>query len=188
MIGVYLVLKWGILKKPNLDLLWETFIRFSWDELSSGAHIGLIRDKVGPVISVLKSKGKVGWYCFWIHDRDTGVPTSADDEYLYFHIMFELTEHVSPVDILPAYCVMTRKVEYWWVSEVSVDTKGAEFDVSFLKDESIEEVWRLIGEQSEWLLNLLNAFKDSNGIPVNYVREFLNHFTDMTAMPAKYIC
>ena len=171
-----------MLEKPDLDRLWETFIRFSWSELSSGGHIGLIRDKVGHTISMLKAKGKVGWYCFWIHDKNSGVPTSPDDEYLYFHIRFELTKHVSPVDILPIYCVLTRKVEREWVKAVAVDGYGAEFDVSLLKDESIEEVWRLIGEQSEWLLYLLNRFKDNGSIPVSHIKGFLNQFTDMTAL------
>ena len=175
-----------MLEKPDLDMLWETFIRFAWDELSSGAHIGLIRDKVGHTISVLKARGKVGWYCFWIHNRDSGVPTSPDDEYLYFHIRFELTKHISPVDVLPVYCVMTRKVERKWVSKVSVDANGAEFDVSLLKDDSVEEVWRLLGEQSEWLLNLLNSFKVNGNIPVSHIRGFLNQFTDMTALPMRF--
>jgi len=149
------------MNKPDLNKLWETFIRFSWDELSSGGHIGLIREKVAHVISVLKAKGDIGWYCFWIHDRNSGVPTSADDDYLYFHIRFELKKHISPVDVLPIYCVLTRKVEPEWVKAVSIDNKGSPFDVSLLRDESIEEVWRIRGEQSEWLLNLLKSFKNN---------------------------
>ena len=174
----------GKLEKPDLDKLWETFIRFSWDELSSGSHLGLIREKVGFTVAVLKSKGKVGWYCFWIHDRNSGVPTSPDDDYLYFHIRFELAKHISPVDILPIYCIMTRKVERDWVKAVSIDDRGTPFDVSLLRDESVEEVWRLIGEQSEWLLNLLNRFKDNGKIPPNHIKGFLNQFTDMTALVA----
>jgi hypothetical protein len=59
------------MEKPDLDKLWETFIRFSWDDLSSGRHIGLIREKVADTISVLKAKGNIGWYCFSIHDKNT---------------------------------------------------------------------------------------------------------------------
>ena len=161
------------LEKPDLNKMWETFIRFSWDDLSSGRHIGLIREKVAGAISALKANGNIGWYCFSIHDKNTGVPTSVDDEYLYFHIRFALEKHVNPVDVLPIYCVMTRKVDPEWVKAIPVDDKSG-FDVSLLKDESVEEVWRLIGEQSEWLLNLLNAFKETVDIPVSYVERFLN--------------
>ena len=170
------------MEKPDLDRMWETFIRFSWDNLSSGGHIGLIREKVAHTISLLKAKGKISWYCFWIHDKNTGVPTSKDDEYLYFHIRFSLTKHINPVDVLPIYCVLTRKVDPEWVKAISIDNKDTKFDVSLLKDESIEEVWRIIGEESEWLLNLLNAFKDNINIPVSHIQGFLNHYTDMTAL------
>jgi hypothetical protein len=173
------------MEKPNLNRLWETFIRFSWDDLSSGGYIGLIRDKVAHAISMLKAKGDVGWYCFWIHDKNSGVPTSEGDEYLYFHIMFELKKHVSPVDILPIHCVLTRQVEPEGVKSVTIDGNGAEFDVSLLRDESIEEVWRLIGEQSEWLLYLLDRFKDNTTIPVSHIKGFMKQFTDMTALPIR---
>ena len=176
------------MEKPDLNRLWETFIRFTWDELSSGAHIGLIREKVGYTITMLKAKGDVGWYCFWIHDKNSGVPTTPDDEYLYFHIRFEIKKHVSPVDILPVYCVMTRQVEPEWVKNVSVDARGTPFNVSLLRDESVEQVWRLIGEQSEWLLNLLDRFKDNSSIPVNHIQGFLNQFTDMTALIMRRTC
>jgi hypothetical protein len=168
--------------KPDLNRLWETFIRFSWDDLSSGRHIGLMREKVAHAISILKAKGGMSWYCFFIHDKNSGVPTSVDDDYLYFHIRFELKKHVSPLDILPIYCILTRKVEPEWVKAIPIDNKGTEFDMSLLKDESIEEEWRLIGEQSEWLLNLLNAFKENVNIPASYIERFLNYYTDMTAL------
>ena len=170
------------MEKPDLNRLWETFISFTWADLSSGRHIDLIREKVASTISVLKAKGGVSWYCFFIHDKNSGVPTSLDDEYLYFHIRFALKKHVNPVDVLPIYCVLTRKVEPEWVKAVSVDDKGSPFDVSLLKDESIEEVWRIMGEQSEWMLDLLKSFKENVKIPASHIKRFLNHYTDMTAL------
>lgn len=174
------------MEKPNLDRLWETFIRFSWDDLSSGGHIGLIREKVADTVSILKAKGNVSWYCFVIHDKNSGVPTSPDDEYLYFHIMFSLKKHINPVDVLPIYCVLTRKVDPECVNAISINSEGAEFDVSLLKDENIEEAWRIIGEQCEWLLKLLHSFKDNVNIPVSHIKRFLNNYTDMTALVAKW--
>ena len=106
---------------------------------------------------------------------------------VHFHIRFELSKHISPVDILPIYCIITRKVERDWVKAVSVDDKGTPFDVSLLSDVSVEEVWRLIGEQAEWLLHMLDSFKDTVAIPANHIRGFLNHFIDITAMPMRHI-
>jgi hypothetical protein len=57
-----------------------------------------------------------------------------------------------------------------------------------LKDDSVEEVWRLIGEQSEWLLNLLNRVKENGKIPASHIKGFLNQFTDMTALVARRNC
>ncbi len=175
-------------EKPDLEKMWETFIRFSWDDLSSGAHIGLIREKVADAIAILKAKGKVSWYCFAIHDKNSGVPTSTDDEYLYFHIMFSLTKHINPLDFLPIYCVLTRKVDPERVNAISINSRGAAFDVSLLKDESIEEVWRIIGEQCEWLLKLLHSFKDNVNIPVSHIKLFLNSYVDMTALVTRWSC
>ena len=169
------------MEKPDLNRLWETCIRFSWEDLSSGAHIGIMREKVAYAISFLKGKGNLSWYCFFIADRNSGA-TAVDDKYLYFHIMFELQKHINPVDILPIYCVLTRKVEPERVKTIPIDNRGNVFDVSLLKDESIEEVWRIIGEQSEWLLKLLTAFKENVNIPASYIKRFLNYYTDMTAL------
>jgi hypothetical protein len=108
--------------------------------LSSGGYIGLIRDKVAYMISMLKAKGDVGWYCFWIHDRDSRVPTSEDNDYLYFHIRFKLKRHISLVDILPIFCVLVRQVESEWVKSIAINSNGAEFEASLLRDESVEKV------------------------------------------------
>jgi hypothetical protein len=170
------------MEKPDLKRLWETFIRFSWDDLSSGRQIDLIREKVAPAISVLKAEGDVDWYCFVINNRNSGVPTSEDDEDLFFHIRFALEKHINPVDVLPNYCVLTRKINPKWVKTISIDNKGTEFDASLFKEESIEGVWKILGEQSEWLLNTLNAFKEGVKIPVSYVERFLHYYTDMTGV------
>jgi hypothetical protein len=172
-------------EKPDLNKLWETFIRFSWDDLSSGRQIDTIREKVVPTISILKAKGHVDWYCFLINNRNSGVPTSEDDEDLFFHIRFALEKHINPVDILPNYCVLTRKVEPAWVKTISIDNKGTQFDASLFKEESIEGVWKILGEQSEWLLNLLSAFKENVTIPANYIERFLHYYTDMPGLVSR---
>jgi hypothetical protein len=168
--------------KPDLNRLWETFIRFSWDDLASGRQIDLIREKVASTISILKAEGDVDWYCFLINNRNSGVPTSEDDEDLYFHIRFALEKHINPARALPSYCVLTRKVDPEWVRTISIDNKGTQFDASLFKEESIEGVWKVIGQQSEWLLNLLNAFKENSNIPASYVERFLHYYTDMTGL------
>jgi hypothetical protein len=168
------------MEKPDLDKMWETFIKLTWDDILNGKHIDVIRKKVQPVIFGLKNEGLIRWYSFLIHDRRSGVPTTEDDNNPYFHLRFE-SEEDNPKDFLPNYCVLTRKIDMECVKDISIG-KGILFDKSLLKDEGIEEVWRIIGEQSEWLLSMLGIFKDDINIPLPYVGQFLHYFSDMTQL------
>jgi hypothetical protein len=168
------------MEKPDLDKMWETFIKLSWDDILYGRHIDIIRKKVQPLISNLKNEGLIRWYSFLIHDRRSGVPTTEDDNNPYFHLRFE-SEEVNPKDFLPNYCVLTRKIERACLENIFMGG-GVKFDVSLLKNESIEDVWRIIGEQSEWLLFILSIFKDDVNIPLSYVGQFLHYFSNMTQL------
>jgi len=74
------------------------------------------------------------------------------------------------------YCVMTRKIEREEVESISGITK------SLLKNDEIEEAWRMIGEQSEWLLHLLSIYKEDDEIPADQVWQFLRYLANMTQM------
>ena len=106
---------------------------------------------------------------------------------VYFHIRFELSKPISPSGYSAHLLHYYRIGERDWVKAVSVDDKGTPFDVALLSDVSVEEVWRLIGEQAEWLLHMLDSFKDTVAIPASHIRGFLNHFIDITAMPMRHI-
>jgi hypothetical protein len=74
---------------------------------------------------------------------------------------------------------LTRKIECSWVQDIYIDDKGTKFDTSLLKHEEIEEVWRIIGEQSEWLINMLNIFKENVKIPFQYIGLFFHYYVNM---------
>jgi len=169
------------MQKPNLDQMWETFIKFSMDDIPSGKHIEIIRKKIQPLIFRLRNDGLINWYSFLVHNRKHGVPTTEDDNNPYFHIRFETKKEVNPKDFLPSYCVLTRRIKRDWVKDISIG-EGMKFDTSLLKDESIEEVWRMIGEQSEWLLYMLDIFKNEIDIPLQYVGQLLHYFANMTQL------
>ena len=88
----------------------------------------------------MKVEGNVDWYCFVINNRNSGVPTSEDDEDFFFHVRFAPEKHVNPADILPNYCALTRNVEPAWVKIISIDIKGTQFDAFLFKEKSIEGV------------------------------------------------
>lgn len=68
------------------------------------------------------------------------------------------------------------------MQDISIDNKGTKFDKSLLKHEEIEEVWRIIGEQSEWLLSMLDAYKENVKIPLQHVGQFLHYYFNMTQL------
>lgn len=165
------------MEKPNLDHMWETFIRISAEEASSGKHISVIRLKIYPVVSRLQDKGKINWYCFLIHNRNGGVPTSPNDDNLYFHMRFGLKPGVTEEDFrhsLPDYCVMTRNIRRESVAVI------AGIDKSILRNEQIEEAWRIIGETSELVLDMLNIHKGDIHIPAKQIGQFLHFLANMT--------
>ena len=172
------------MEKPNLDRMWETFIKISSKRTPQGNEIiltvlyDLIRFKISPLTSNLI------WYHFLIHNKESGVPTSEDDDNAYLHIRFEPKNPDDFLNSLPDYCVMTRKVNRKWVEQISIG-KGITFDTSRLKHEKIEEVWRIIGEQSEWFINMLNISKEDVEISILHVNQFLHYFSNMAQMPIR---
>jgi len=168
------------MEKPNLNRMWETFIKIGLpDSVSFGRLIHMIRFKIHPMIYRLKDDGIINWHCFLIHDRNSGVPTSRDDNNIYFHIRFTLKKDIDPKDSLPDYCVMTTRIESERVKAISGINK------SLLKNEEIEEAWRIIGEQSEWLLNLLNIHKEDVDLPPQQIAQFLHFYSNITQLAVR---
>lgn len=168
------------MEKPNLERMWETFIKLP-ENITYELLFETIRKQIYPLVSKLINDGIINWYCFLIHGKNTGVPTTTDDSNVYFHIRLGLKEDIDLTSHLTSYCVMTRKIDPSWVKNISIG-KDLVYNTKLMKDESIEEVWRLIGEQSEWLINLLNSFKDSINVPYPYVGQFLHYYANMTQL------
>ena len=55
-------------------------------------------------------------------------------------------------------------------------------DKFLLKNEDVGEAWRIIGEQSEWFLNLVNIFKEGADIPPEEIIQFLHYFFNMAQL------
>ncbi|MDH5690662.1 MAG: hypothetical protein OEY81_04475 [Candidatus Bathyarchaeota archaeon] len=52
-----------------------------------------------------------------------------------------------------------------------------------MKNEEIEEAWRIIGEQSEWLLGMLDIYKEELDIPPQQIKQFFHYYFNMTQVP-----
>lgn len=168
--------------KPDLNRMWETFMMIPTEDgrLRLSLLYDHIRLKVYPMIARLQNKDMIDWYCLLIHNRKSGVPTSEDDDNAYFHIRFSLGRNVDPNEFLaslPNHCVLTRKINRERVESISG------LDKSLLKNEDIEEAWRIIGEQSEWFLNMLNIHKGDADIPPKQIAQFLHFYANMSQLP-----
>jgi hypothetical protein len=117
------------------------------------------------VISILE-KGKVmDWYYFLIHGRE-------NDSNCYFHIVFSLREGVESKDFLnslPSYCLDLKHLERGYGESISGIEK------TLLKDDEIEEAWRIIGRQSEWIIDVVNIHKDRE-IPTQQFMQFMHFY------------
>ncbi len=160
------------MNRPDLSRAWETFVRIN----PGDDHIQIIRRKVRPIIRELTRAGEIGWYCFLIPNRESGVPTSSDDNLPYFHLRLEFRRQVLQDDVLrllPSYCVFTRKIELARLKNIDG------IDMGLLKDGQIAEAWRIIGEQSEWVLKVLDIHT-AEGLPLMHqLAQFLHYFANM---------
>lgn len=162
------------MQKPNLDQMWEIFVKFSWDDRLQGSHFNILREKIFPLLSGLENDKIINWYSFLVHDRNHGVPAPENDNNPYFHLRFALIKDVDPKEFIPDYCVFTRKIEVAWINAISG------LDTYLLKNDEIEEAWRIIGEQSEVIFKMLNIFKEDINILIQSVFQFLHFFANMT--------
>ena len=172
------------MQKPDLDRIWETFVRLQIEPRRTlpDSIFNTVRTRISPLISRIDEL--IDWYCFLVHGKKSGVPTAENDGNAYFHIRVSLKQNAKPDDFLeslPTYCLMTRKVEREWVKDISIG-EGTKFDTSLLKDQKIEEVWRIIGEQSEWLLNMLSIYRDDIQIPLQHIGQWFHYFFNMTGL------
>lgn len=126
-----------------------------------------------------------------IHGRSSGsIPTSEDDRNAYFHLRFGLKEGVDFEDLnnsLPDNClnIKGKKVRQIKPSEI------AGIEKSLLKNGEIEEAWRIIGEQSEWLMNMLSIYKEEVEVPIGQFEQFMHFYFNMTGtsiMPVRIKC
>jgi hypothetical protein len=163
------------MQKPDLDRMWETYIRIGLPhEASLHQCINIIRSKIYPMISSLKNDGTINWYHFLIHEN----PDDKHDPNLYFHIRFDVKKNISSPDDLHLldYCEknMTKKVEP--IREITG------LPTSLLRNEEIEEAWRIIGEQAEWIIKMLNIHKENVEIPISQIIQFMHYFLNMLGL------
>lgn len=152
--------------------MWEMAIRIPKNQ--GYVHLDMLRTHIMPLISVLKEKWEVKWYCFLIHNSTNGVPIPYDGP--QYHIRFENSVGMEKTELithLPDYCEMLREIK-------SSNNKISGIDEKLLRNDDVGEAWRIIGETSEWILSLIDAHKPEIPISPNQIAQFLHYIANVT--------
>ena len=171
---------------PNVDRIIETFIPIeaSRDTASLEVwqnYLNVLRSVVAPLVKDLTQKGTINWYCFLVHGRESGVPTSEGDNGLYVHLRMALTapsHEAEFISHLPSFCRYSRKMSM--PNPPSLD----KVDIQSLAKGQVEQGWKVLGESSEWVLKMLGAHDPVKPIPRQNVAQFLHYLGNQLLVEA----
>jgi len=138
------------------------------NSLTSNTFQESIRSKIYPMVSDLENRRIIDWYHFLFH------PYPQDPNNGYFHVRFSVLDDVKKGDDmkLPSYCVSTEKID------PITDIGG--IDKTLIRNEEIEEAWRLVGKQSEWVIDLVRVHKGE--IPIDQFLQFMHFFMNIMSL------
>lgn len=146
------------MRRPYLDSVWETFVRIGpcrRATFDAGRHVEVLRRYVIPAIEVLRIDR--GWFHLMIHDDVTfGVGHSPRGDALW-HLRLSLHPSVDFDQFcqsLPAQFESTRMLSIDSIQRIPG------INASLVKSHDIADCWRLLGEQTEWLLKAVRAYRE----------------------------
>src|SRR3972149_5899039 len=81
------------MEKPNLEKMWETYIRLGLPPVTYRLLFDTIRSKLYPMLHSLRAEHTIKWYCFLLkNSRREGDPN------LYFRIKLEPKDEIKARD------------------------------------------------------------------------------------------
>ena len=105
------------MNNPNTERVVETFIPIMiiGDTTIQVWHryLDFIRNEIAPIIRRLEELKLISWYSFLIHDKNSGVPTTKDDNRSYVHLRFEIALSAKEHELraaLPESCILTQMI------------------------------------------------------------------------------
>ena len=160
------------LEKPDLNKMWRTWVKVGLkSQLTHKMLQDTIRHKMYR-ISQLQKMGEITWYYFLYHNN----PNDAANG--YFDVVFT-TERGDPNEFLPNYCVDTEKIPPM--------RKIGGIDETILQEKDITEAWRIIGEQSEFIIDLVRAHTENSEIHPQQIAQFMHYFMNALGLGFKSI-
>ncbi len=150
------------MQEPDLKKMWRTWIRIERGKNSVFKSFqDTIREKIQPFLQ-LEKNGEISWFYFLCHDKEN----PPDPANLYFEVRFT-TDRKNPKEFLREYCVDTDRY--------SPGTTIPGIDEKLLEGGDIRKAWRIIGEQSEFIINFVCSYKKEIEIPPKQIAQFM-HF------------
>lgn len=159
-------------KAPVADALW--LAQQGMNE-SSPIVLELLREHVVPMYEAIKPE--IEWVWFFVHNRDSGVPTTEDDKAAYLDITIVLRSHLVVSTIgLDAPFVMTRP------DKLSAQCAG--WDLKQLNKGGVEIVHALHNMQARMLLQFIAGFnKDADTMTIlKHLRQYMHYLANVTQM------
>ncbi len=154
----------------KLENTWEAFLPIDSSRPVRIVLFGLLKHEVAPLIRELKSVG-LTWFSLLIHDRESGVPTTADDlgEYIHLRLAFMRAESI---ELPPAWMFVRRGVFGSPVGARAAFIRGG-----------ADAAWELLGRQSQWFLDLVESIDaPDDHATADLVAQFLHYFANMAQM------
>ncbi len=160
------------MEKPDLTKMWRTWVKIGFmHKLTHKKVQDTIRNKMYNILQ-LQKMGKISWFYFLFHiKRDDSVNA-------YFDLVFT-SEKEDPKEFLPEFCIDTKKIPPM--------KKISGIDTTLLKNEDIAEAWKIIGEQSVFIINLIRTHQTNVEITQLQIAQFMHFFMNSLLLGHKSI-
>jgi hypothetical protein len=145
------------MQKPDLTKTWRTWIKIAPYPYT----LKLVQDTIRNKMQLITQQKKITWFYFLIH------PNPEDPNNAYFEVIFT-TDGTDPNEFLPN--------DFRADDNPHDITSIAGIELKFLKGEDIGEAWKLIGEQSRFIINLICSHKENQEIPASQIVQFMHFF------------
>lgn len=154
---------------PSEKLNVDTFIKIN--DLSLGGYIAQLRKDLVPEIRKLEKSNDINWYCVLIHDQGhLGGRVPQNDQNLYIHIRLGLPEGSNIDEFMKNLPPIFQQP-----IQNPIGPMGS-FNASMFKDQDWRYAWKLLGEASEWVLDVVESYEGV--IPVDQIIQLLHYITN----------
>ncbi len=170
--------------------VWRTFLRITPDatrsevpaadpawlmskgiEMGAPAVLELVRKHLFPWLRANASHLRAYW--FLVHDRDSGVPTTADDKNAYLDITLVFYDMAARPELPPAFVL----------TQADALSGAAGWDTNVLVA-GIDSVHRLLFQQTQLLEAFVMSFKEGTDTfaMLKHLRQFYHYFANHSQM------